>query len=232
MSGRDHAFGGACVYLRPAVLRKNWIVSLVRSPLRTVKNIASLYLSPARSRVSAAWKNLSCHATFDESLRIGPNAWCSNHGGKGRTGDISFGAHAVFRGVIRVELGGKVTIGSHVYVGDDVIISSACGISVGSHSEIAHGVHIFDNDSHPLEARARRRHTTSYYANDTTTTTGVSAANVIIGEDVWIGFNAFIAKGVSIGDGSVIAACSVVTKTVPPGVLVGGNPARVIRYLE
>lgn len=53
---------------------------------------------------------------------------------------------------------------------------------------------------------------------------------VIIGNDVWIGFNAIIMDGVKIGDGAIIGAQAVVTKDVPPYAIVGGVPARVIRY--
>ncbi len=54
--------------------------------------------------------------------------------------------------------------------------------------------------------------------------------NVVIGNDVWIGANAIILPGVNIGDGAVIGAGTVVTKDVPPYAIVGGNPARVIKY--
>lgn len=54
--------------------------------------------------------------------------------------------------------------------------------------------------------------------------------DVIIGNDVWIATGAFILSGVTIGDGAVIAAHAVVTKDVPPYAIVGGNPAKIIRY--
>ena len=53
--------------------------------------------------------------------------------------------------------------------------------------------------------------------------------DIIIGNDVWIGYEAVIMAGVHIGDGSVIAARAVVTKDVPPYTIVGGTPARKIR---
>lgn len=54
--------------------------------------------------------------------------------------------------------------------------------------------------------------------------------DILIGSDVWIGANCTIMDNVSIGNGAIIAAGSVVTKTVPPYAIVGGNPAKLIRY--
>lgn len=62
-----------------------------------------------------------------------------------------------------------------------------------------------------------------------TTTAGVIKGDTVIGNDVWIGYGATIMPGVTIGDGAIIAACSVVTKNVDPYTIVGGNPARFIR---
>ena len=53
--------------------------------------------------------------------------------------------------------------------------------------------------------------------------------NTTVGNDVWIGYNSVILPGVTIGDGAVIASCSVVTKDVEPYAIVGGNPARELR---
>jgi acetyltransferase-like isoleucine patch superfamily enzyme len=57
-----------------------------------------------------------------------------------------------------------------------------------------------------------------------------SRGDVTIGNDVWIGLRSFISSGVTVGDGAVIGAHAVVTRDVPPYAIVGGNPARVIRY--
>lgn len=54
--------------------------------------------------------------------------------------------------------------------------------------------------------------------------------NVTIGNDVWIGYDSFILSGVSIGNGAVVAARSTVTRDVPPYSIVGGNPAKIIKY--
>ena len=54
---------------------------------------------------------------------------------------------------------------------------------------------------------------------------------VLIGDDVWIGADAKILKGVAIGDRSIVGAGAIVTKSVPPDVIVAGNPARVVKSL-
>jgi len=59
---------------------------------------------------------------------------------------------------------------------------------------------------------------------------GLSCEPVVIQDDVWVGGKSIILPGVTIGGGSIIAAGSVVTKDVPPFAIVGGNPARLIRY--
>ncbi len=73
---------------------------------------------------------------------------------------------------------------------------------------------IYDTDWHPVDP-ARRA-------------TGEAGASipVIIEDDVWLGANVVVLKGVTIGAGSIIAANSVVTKSIPPGVVAGGTPAR------
>ena len=59
---------------------------------------------------------------------------------------------------------------------------------------------------------------------------GESRGDIVVGDDVWIGFGAAILSGVHIGQGAVIGAGAVVTKDVPPYCVVGGNPAKTIRY--
>jgi len=61
---------------------------------------------------------------------------------------------------------------------------------------------------------------------------GAPAKPIRIGRNVWIGFDCVVLPGVTIGDGSIVGARSVVTQDVPPFTVVAGNPARVIRKIE
>ena len=144
------------------------------------------------------------------------------------TGRIALGDHVVFGGKVVFMFGNRgahtpeVAIGDHTFVGHSVSLSASDSIRVGEHCLIASGVQISDYDGHPVDA-ARRR------AGEPTPPEGIRP--VTIGNDVWIGSNAIILKGVSIGDRSVVGAGAVVTRDVPPDVVVAGNPARVVKHL-
>ncbi len=117
----------------------------------------------------------------------------------------------------------ELVIGDRVFVGYQTVLSVAKRISIGADTMIAGNVQIFDNISHPLSP-GRRRRGESFTLEE--------ADPVTIGTNVWIGNGATIMRGVSIGDNSVVAASSVVTKPVPANTLVAGNPARIIKQIE
>ncbi len=114
----------------------------------------------------------------------------------------------------------KLTIGNGTFIGHDCRFSIGRSVQIGCHCLLAGDVQIFDMDGHPIDADRRR-------AGEPTPLEAI--APVTIGDDVWIGNGALILKGVTIGDRAIIAARSVVTKAVPPDVIVAGNPARVVK---
>ncbi len=128
---------------------------------------------------------------------------------------------------------GSITIGDWCFVGEDTYIWSSSEVTIGDRVLISHNVNIHDTNGHPLDARARHDQfqliaTVGHPAE----IESIIAEPVLIGDDVWIGFNASILKGVTIGEGAIVAAGAVVTKDVPPYSVVAGNPAKVVRTLS
>jgi len=132
---------------------------------------------------------------------------------------------------------GRVVIGDRTFIGRSRIICAE-QVEVGSDVLIAWGCTIIDHDSHSTDwtkraadvARWRRGMVSGpAVAAAMKDWSGVPMAAVRIGDKVWIGFNAVILKGVTIGEGAVVAAGAVVTRDVPAWTLVAGNPARPIR---
>src|SRR5207237_3719824 len=104
-------------------------------------------------------------------------------------------------------------------------------IAIGTHCLVSWNVGIADSDFHPLEPAQRLvdAEALAPFYSSRAARPKLRTAPVIIGDNVWIGMNATILKGVSIGQNSVVAAGSVVTKSVPANVVVAGNPAVVVK---
>ena len=146
-------------------------------------------------------------------LRIGKNVTFNSFGGHSwcsfcklivrKNAELAIGNDSGMNGAM-IYCSTKVTIGDNVKIGGDVRIS--------------------DTNHHSIDYLQRRTpKTDALYA---------VSSPVTIGNDVFIGANCYIGKGVTIGDRSIIAAGSVVTKSIPADCIAGGNPAKVIRKIE
>lgn len=117
----------------------------------------------------------------------------------------------------RCDYGYNIYLGKEFYANFDCVMLDVCPIHIGDNCMLAPGVHIY-TATHPLDATERN--------------SGRELGKpVTIGNNVWIGGRAVINPGVTIGDNVVVASGAVVTKDVPANVVVGGNPARVIKTL-
>jgi maltose O-acetyltransferase len=163
-----------------------------------------------------------------ESVLLYPLCRIENH--QNRRSAITIGANSHILGQLRVFAhGGKIQIGESCYVGEDSRIWSAESIRIGNRVQISHGVNIHDNNSHSLSATLRNSHFLQIISSGhPKTLEDVPASPIVVEDDVWIGFNATILKGVTIGQGAVIGAASVVTKDVAAYAIVVGSPARVV----
>jgi maltose O-acetyltransferase len=119
---------------------------------------------------------------------------------------------------IGVSPGAKLSIGDRCYVNYGVSLGATESVRIGCGAHIGPYVMIMDNDFHRLEPDRRDEMP--------------PARPVLIGDDVWLGARAIVLPGVTIGDGSVVAAGAVVVRDVPPRTVVGGVPARAIGSVD
>lgn len=125
------------------------------------------------------------------------------------------------RGMIYATENATITIGNNVGMSSTVLWAHK-SITIGNHVKIGGNCILIDTDSHNKDYMIRRGQYTDW---------GV-AEPIVIEDDAFIGMNCLILKGVTIGARSIIAAGSVVTKSIPADCIAGGNPARVIKSLK
>jgi acetyltransferase-like isoleucine patch superfamily enzyme len=128
------------------------------------------------------------------------------------------------------ETGGKIQIGNRTFIGRSHLICYR-SLVIGDDVIMSWGVTIVDHDSHSIDWMDRRNDVREWGAGQKNWER-IAHAPVVVSDRAWIGFNVSVLKGVTIGEGSVIGACSVVTRDVPPYTLAVGSPARVIRPLS
>lgn len=216
---RLHAFASGPVYPWPG-----------RASSFLVWGHRTLKFGPGASLAALrAWRQFRRCSRIPSSAQVGPLAWCVNH--KPGRDNLNIGDRVICRGLLRVEGYGEgiLRIAADVYIADDVLISVVERIEIGPMTLIAHGTQIFDNDSHPLDSHERELDYRIISKLQRGQRPKVNSAPVIIGRNVWLGFNCIVMKGVTIGDCSIVASGSVVTKDVPANTLVAGNPARPVR---
>lgn len=208
---RDHAFANGPVFTRPD------------SPAAA----RGLFDDPEDGD-----RLLEVFAAFDrggeagEGLRLGLDARLLTPDGERRA---RFGRDCVVRGIIRCEGSGEVVLGDEVYVGDGAIVSARTRVEIGDSVLLAHGVQVFDNDTHPTGAAERQAHFRSILKIGPRRDFAIAARPVRIGSRCWLGFSSVVIKGVTIGDDAIVAAAAVVTADVASGSVVAGNPARRVR---
>ncbi len=127
---------------------------------------------------------------------------------------------------------GRVELGEYALVHGARIIADA-EVIIGDYALISWNVVFMDTYRLPLDLRKRREELERVPARPLRLAAAqVPARPIRVERNVWIGFDACVLPGVTIGEGAVVGAKSVVTQSVPPFTIVAGNPARVIRKIE
>lgn len=127
------------------------------------------------------------------------------------------GANVTLRPPFYCDYGFNISIGANTFFNFNCVFLDCNTITIGENCQIAPGVQFY-TATHPLEPEPRKN--------------GLESAHPIkIGNNVWLGGNAIICPGVTIGDNTVVGTGSVVTKSLPANVLAVGNPAKVIREI-
>lgn len=156
---------------------------------------------------------------------------------KVRIGDnFTFSSGGAHNPLCRVQRGMiYLTRNAHLTIGNNSGLSSACiwvkeSVTIGNNVKVGGDCIILDNDCHSLDYRLRsaRKKTDE---GDSLDYSQAKSSPIIIEDDVLVGTRCIILKGVTIGARSVIAAGSVVTKSIPSDCIAGGNPCRIIRSL-
>lgn len=221
---RYHAFGEGITYSEPSAGLKKVAAILER--------VVGKRWLPSRL---AIWRQFSNRSILSGKNRLGSRSWCINN--SGRIDAITLGERTICRGLLRIEnFGqGRINIGKDVYIGDDCLLSCSDEITIGEGTLLAHGVQLFDNNSHPRNWEQRSEHWRKILGDKINLGNlhdKIDHAPIKIGSFAWLGLGVLIMRGVTIGDRAIIAPGSVVTKSIPPDVVAAGNPARVISEID
>jgi len=137
--------------------------------------------------------------------------------------NVTIGGNVTLIVSYKAKLDPTITIGNNVYIGYASLLSCADSITIGNKVRIAEGCRIYDNNNHPVDPVARTR-------NEPVGEKDI--ASVILEDETWIGAYSTILKGVTVGQGAVVATGAVVTEDVPALTTVAGNPAKVVKKIK
>lgn len=215
----------------------------MRAQSTTMTNPLSLIRRILQPRPKSSWVVYKKHTQIDPSVILTPQAVLKIFHPEAAEGiclEIGPGSH-IYSCFNILKPGARIKVGKNCQLGN-VIFTAADSIEVGDDVLMAWGITILDSDTHSLFWE-ERRHDVGLSRTDYEQTKGwdigrshnwdqIRSEKIVIGSKSWIGFNTIILKGVTIGEGAIIGAGSVVTRDIPAWHIAAGNPCTIIRKIS
>ncbi len=184
-----------------------------------------------RFKMKSIKKSFSQNSVFAPDTVFMAGASCRNSGIRDM---VSIDEHCTIGGAFIALYGGKISVGKNTYIGPSTSIQSKESIRIGENVIIANNVALIDNNNHPTspEMRLKMSACEDFLRDELWSWKYSDSAPIVIEDNVWIGRDSRILKGVTIGKGSIVALGAIVTKDVPEYCIVAGNPAKVVKKLS
>jgi acetyltransferase-like isoleucine patch superfamily enzyme len=176
-----------------------------------------------------AMRRFHLGSRFGQRFSCGPRSNCVN--GAGDRSRIAIGDDVEILGSLITQAEGTIRIGEFSTIRGNSVVESVNRVEIGRYAIISSDVIICDNNSHPVDPTDRINMLRSGFYGAEWSWDKAASAPVLICDNVWIGRRAMVLKGVTIGEGAIVASMAVVTKDVPPYCVVAGNPGVVVKRL-
>lgn len=190
-----------------------------------------------RRRMNKLMQHWHSNARIGSEFEIVDNADLFNEAGNPEA--VQVGNKVRFsKPIVVCKTGAKFSIGDYSVLQNGVQIRCANHIQIGDFVGVAENVMLIDNNTHPIGIESWIRHRVRVapggpgYPGNGNGWEESESAPIIIKDGVWIGSGARVLKGVTVGEGAIIASNSVVTKNVDAYSVVAGNPAKKVKQLE
>jgi acetyltransferase-like isoleucine patch superfamily enzyme len=152
---------------------------------------------------------------------------------RGARCEITVGAECTLQGLLVTETAdSEIRIGNNVFIGSNTVLDCAVRISIDDDALVSYDCLLLDSNNHSNDASVRKQDLPDVKYGRAYNWDAIPSSPIHICRGAWIGARSIILKGVTVGEGAIVGAGSVVTKDVEPFTMVGGNPARLLRRLE
>ncbi len=171
------------------------------------------------------------NAVVSDDIVLMTGASCRNEGARE---NVKIEKHCTVGASMIALFGGKISVGENTYIGQSTSIQAKESIVIGNNVIIANNSLLLDNNNHPTSPAERLKMSLcdDFLHDELWSWKYAESAPIVIEDNVWIGRDVRILKGVTVGKGSIVAMGAVVTKSVPAYSVVGGNPAKVLKTLS